>query len=155
MSSSIFSGSFIFLDLFKSCVQRWKISQPHGGVRKGNTFRGQTQAKIQDERNAIRIPVGGWKDSLLDFCTLGPLHPSFCMGFFCPLSKCQWICFPFSKLLPTFYGNDCFLFNMLSFSGFLCLRTYYQPNLRTLCYSSFRCALRYHWIVNFAHLYSF
>lgn len=58
---------------------------PHGGVRKGQPFRAQTQARIQDERSTIRIPVGGWKDSLFDFCRYGPFHPSICLAVCCPL----------------------------------------------------------------------
>lgn len=36
-------------------------------------------------RGTIRIPVGGWKDSLFDFCRYGPAHPSLVCAVFCPL----------------------------------------------------------------------
>lgn len=61
------------------------VMVPHGGVAKGQKFHGQTQAQIQNERKNIRIPVGGWKDGLFDFCRFGPMHPSVCCAVCCPL----------------------------------------------------------------------
>lgn len=45
----------------------------------------QTQAKLEDNRQRLRIPIGGWKDGLMDFFAYGPFHPSICMSLCCPL----------------------------------------------------------------------
>lgn len=57
---------------------------PRGGVSKGQTFMGQTQAPENLTSNLLRIPVGMWKDGLFEFCKYGPCHPSFFLSWWCP-----------------------------------------------------------------------
>lgn len=45
-------------------------------------------AQIQNDRSVLRIPMGGWKDGLFDFCRFGPFHPSLVCASCCPLGKC-------------------------------------------------------------------
>mmetsp|Transcript_20792 Transcript_20792/g.30471 ORF Transcript_20792/g.30471 Transcript_20792/m.30471 type:complete len:286 (-) Transcript_20792:571-1428(-) len=61
------------------------VQVPPSGVFKGQTFTAQTKAAMKESSHQLRIPVGGWKDSLFDFCKYGPFHPSLCLAVFCPL----------------------------------------------------------------------
>ena len=45
----------------------------------------QTEARIEDNRQRLRIPVGGWKDGIMNFCAFGPFHSSLCLSLCCPL----------------------------------------------------------------------
>ena len=71
-------------------------------MTKGQLFHGQTQAQIQNERGTIRIPVGGWKDGLFDFCRFGPMHPSLCCAVCCPLIALGQI---YTRLNLNWYGQ--------------------------------------------------
>ncbi len=58
-----------------------------GGVAKGQLFKGQTYPRIVESNQQLRVPMGGWKDSLFDFCRYGPFHSSLCLAVFCPLGE--------------------------------------------------------------------
>mmetsp|Transcript_12379 Transcript_12379/g.23204 ORF Transcript_12379/g.23204 Transcript_12379/m.23204 type:complete len:311 (+) Transcript_12379:146-1078(+) len=75
---------------------------PHGGVQKGQTFRGQTKAQIQNDRSVLRIPMGGWKDGLFDFCRFGPFHSSLVCATCCPLVALGQI---YTRLNLNWYGT--------------------------------------------------
>jgi Cys-rich protein (TIGR01571 family) len=61
------------------------VTVPMGGVFKGQTFKSQTQARIVESNQQLRVPMGGWKDGLFDFLKYGPFHSSFCLAICCPL----------------------------------------------------------------------
>lgn len=59
--------------------------QPHGGVRKGETF--SCIMKDIDSMYSGDIPVGGWRDRNTDMLINGVCHPVVWTTIFCPLCK--------------------------------------------------------------------
>ena len=61
---------------------RFIATVPRGGVQKGETF---SCAMRELDSVAVDIPVGHWKDSMSNTCSLGMFHASLCNAIFCPL----------------------------------------------------------------------
>ena len=70
--------------------QSFTVAVPLGGVEMGQKFLVPFQA--QNVRPTTNVPVGAWKDSILDCCSYGPCHNHFCISSWCVPRKCTLQC---------------------------------------------------------------
>ena len=61
--------------------QSFTVAVPLGGVEMGQKFLVPFHA--QGVRPTTNVPVGAWKDSILDCCSYGPCHNHFCVSWWC------------------------------------------------------------------------
>jgi len=70
-----------------------RVRVPPGGIEEGQRFEVRFPAEVESAvTGTVRVPVGHWRDSLLNVFGYGVCHPHLWTGCFCHLRKfcCRW-----------------------------------------------------------------
>jgi len=79
-------------DTENNSIRTFTVTVPKGGIEEGQSFSvplpGGSDA-LDDSmiRPRVSIPVGHWRDGVLDICKYGPFHPLLWNSFCCVPSK--------------------------------------------------------------------
>lgn len=84
--SNLHAGFRLQVDDTMSGRSLW-VEVPAGGVRAGEQFQGIIILTDEDRSPrppAGHVPIGAWRDGVLDCCKFGLFHPLICLGFWAP-----------------------------------------------------------------------